>query len=403
LTDIHTLVTYAGVWQDSAAQLDRTFIQVSDYYYTTTLSNTLNANADYHNTTTGTTGTTSTNTSSGTNTAICTPDTCFPDPNDPSSSWSSPGINAGFGHAYYAATTYQALWRCYLTSTARDRIATLVANATMIDTTTAATAASASITAGVGALDDVYDFYNRLFSDLWTARAYIFAGGFGISLLISLFYVFLMRVPLLLSCMVWGSIAVTICSFFAGGFYAWQLATEWDTAMPKTVPDNVIHATSVVAVVLWIVGVVLILLGCCLRKAIQLAIVCVKEAGRAVNSMTIILLVPVLQAVGLLAFMGVFCIYAVHLASLGDITTKEVPVLNTDIGVVEGPTILYRVFEFSDFICSPTRCACKSGSRLSLMGYLHPCTTPKYAAYTRGRYSKAPYESSSFNLSCPLW
>ena len=155
-----------------------------------------------------------------------------------------------------------------------------------------------------------------------------------------------MRVPFLLTFMVWGSILATIAMFFAGGFYAWQFATDWEDEDPQTVDDRTINITSGVAVTLWVIGAILVLLACCLRKAIQLAIVCVKEAGKAVNSMTLILLVPVLQAFGLLAFMAIFCVYAVHLASLGEITTKEIPLDD----IVGGQEISYRVYEFDDFI-----------------------------------------------------
>lgn len=90
------------------------------------------------------------------------------------------------------------------------------------------------------------------------------------------------------------------------------------------------------------------ILTVCLRKQIQTAIGCVKEAGKAVNHMFLILLVPVLQAVGLLTFLTVFIFYSVNLASLGEITTQEIPV--DEQGLTE---ITVRQYEFDDFV---TKC-----------------------------------------------
>lgn len=87
----------------------------------------------------------------------------------------------------------------------------------------------------------------------------------------------------------------------------------------------------------------------CLRKAIQTSIGCVKEAGRAVNHMFLILLVPILQTVGLFLFFLVFVYYAVHLVSLGEITSVDIPV--DERGDTE---IAVRVFEMNDFV---ERCA----------------------------------------------
>ena len=81
-----------------------------------------------------------------------------------------------------------------------------------------------------------------------------------------------------------------------------------------------------------------------MRKAIQTAIGCVKEAGRAVNHMILILLIPVLQAIGLLAFLLCFMYYAVHIASLGEITSRDIPV---DEG---GTEIAVRQFEYDTFV-----------------------------------------------------
>jgi hypothetical protein len=127
--------------------------------------------------------------------------------------------------------------------------------------------------------------------------------------------------------------------FVMGGWYAGHLANEWDTSPPSpAVTEQVIHATSILSIVLYIGADALAALAVGLRHQIQLAICCTKEAGKAVNNMLVILLVPVLQAVALCIFLAVAMVYAVYLASLGKIEIHE----------FHG--IPYRTFHFDDFV-----------------------------------------------------
>jgi hypothetical protein len=100
---------------------------------------------------------------------------------------------------------------------------------------------------------------------------------------------------------------------------------------------------------LYIAAGVVLLLGCCLRAAIQKSITAVKQAGAAVNHMMLVLAVPVLQATGFVAFMAIFILYGTYLASLGNITTKSIP-LEYDLDGSGTQTISVRVYEFNDFV-----------------------------------------------------
>jgi len=296
LTDIYTMVTYAGMWQvqnGNQSELPLDFVQVGNY-------------------------------STSDDAIACTDELCFPN-DSPVDSWSSQGIRRSFGFSYYVGDTYQLLWRCYLTSAAEERIAELVsANGTSLTIT-----------------DQAYNFYNKLYGDLWVARKYILGFGCGVALGISFFYIFLMRLPLLLNSVVWGSIFITIAMFGLAGYYAWTVASDWEDAEPQIATDNQILATRIASIVLYVIGGLIFLLTCCLRRQIQIAIGCVKQAGRAVNSMMLILLVPVLQAAGLVAFLVILMVYAVYLASLGEISIREIP-----LDVQGQQEIAYRVYEF---------------------------------------------------------
>ena len=164
----------------------------------------------------------------------------------------------------------------------------------------------------------------------------------------SFLYVFILRIPFLLSITVWLSILLSIAFFAASGAYAFNQATTWASADPPVRSDTTINIVRVVSFVLFGIGALLALLACCLRRQIQLAIGCVKEAGRAMHRMPGIVFVPVLQGVGFIAFLIPLTFYAVHLASLGDIATEDFP-----LGV-GGLEIAVRTWNFDVFV---ERCA----------------------------------------------
>jgi hypothetical protein len=93
-TDIRTLLTYGGVYQIEGAELSSSYIG--------------SLMPDYAN--------------QSNDSIVCTQQTCFPDPTEPSTSWSSLGISQGFGFAYYIGDSYPLLSYCMLTQNATARI-----------------------------------------------------------------------------------------------------------------------------------------------------------------------------------------------------------------------------------------------------------------------------------------
>uniref|UniRef100_A0A7S1VN07 Choline transporter-like protein n=2 Tax=Grammatophora oceanica TaxID=210454 RepID=A0A7S1VN07_9STRA len=292
--DIRSMITYDGMWQTDGAELPAGFVDVANY-------------------------------SDSEDVLSCTDDLCFPN-NDPVQSWKSTGINQAFGFAYYVGDSYAVLSRCFLTLDA------LIA----IQDTTNATTTLDRIEAG-------YEFWNNLYADLWTSRAYVLGFGFGLSLFVSFCYVMLLRLPGLLNMVIWTSLLIANTMFFVAGAYAYRHSKMWAEQDPPTYDQRAIDVTLYGSYASFGVGVLLLLLLCCLRRHIQLAIGCVKQAGRAIARMPLIVLVPILQAIGLIAFMCVFTVYAVYLASLGHVTVKNFPVPgDIDMAV--------RTYEFDEFV-----------------------------------------------------
>lgn len=100
LVDIKSLMTYSGIFQVDGAEINDTFISMPDYSNATEL--------------------------------VCTEEECYPDVNDPSTSWGSDGVNKGNGYAYFIGDSFPLLSWCILTQQASDRIDELVGtNATL--------------------------------------------------------------------------------------------------------------------------------------------------------------------------------------------------------------------------------------------------------------------------------
>eukprot|EP00980_Cylindrotheca_fusiformis_P012449 scaffold3054_cov129-Cylindrotheca_fusiformis.AAC.13 len=317
LTDMYTLVTYTGIFQttnnnNNAAQVPADFLQVANYSYT--LDERVND--------------TSFNIFD-TNNFQCTEDICWGGSIE--ASWSTSGINKGYGFAYYLADSFPLFQRCFLTSDARERISDLTNSKNDLD--------------AVGISDEfekANNLISHLYGDVWTARNYIIGFGFGVSLVVSLLYMLLLRIPWLLSSLVWFSIFAVIALVAYTGYFAAETAKEWEAADPPEVREDQINATEIASYVLYVIAAILLLLAICLRKQIQLAVFCVKQAGRAINSMVMIFTIPLLQGIGFLLFAAIWTFYGSYLASLGTITVEDLDVPASDY------SIPVRHYEFSD-------------------------------------------------------
>jgi len=251
-------------------------------------------------------------------------------------SWKTTGINRGFGFAYYLGDSFPLFQRCILTPEARTRIANLT------DATGDAKDLFEDVISTSSDLEAANDFASNLFGDLWATRLYILGFGFGVSLAVSLLYMVLLRIPWLLSALIWISIFALIAIFACFGYFVSGKAAEWEAADPPVMGEDQINGTKITGYVLYGIAGFLFLLAICMRKQIQLAVMCVKKAGAAVNDMILIFAIPVLQGIGFLAFTTVWAWYCSHLASLGTITLETMDVPFTDYSVP------VRKYEYSD-------------------------------------------------------
>ena len=134
----------------------------------------------------------------------------------------------------------------------------------------------------------------------------------------------MLRIPGVLALMVWASIFMSCAIFFVAGWYSGELAKQWVEADPPTYTEDEIKYATYGSYVLYAIGGLLVLLFLFMRKRIQLAMGCVKETSKAIVKMPIIIFFPVIQAIGFMGFATVWTVYAVNLASMGEISINSV-------------------------------------------------------------------------------
>ncbi len=295
LVDVHTLITYNGVYQSEDATLDPSFVEVADY-----------SNTD--------------------DVQTCNKNTC---PTDPQYSWFSFGVRAGFGYAYYAVDTFEIVGnRCI-----RNPVATTALDA--IITTPNDVAPESSSTS------NFKGFFQHLYGDIFEARFPIMIFGLVVSALIGLTYTSLLRIQPILTLMIWGSILATIGIILAMGLYTHTLAEDWRVADPQVMSDENINAAQICAYILFGISGLVILITLSLRRQIMLSMACIRAAGRALSDMPTMTIFPIIQVLGLASFMVVWIIYSVHLVSIGHTVEDEV---QGDITIAG-----YNVTDFGNF------------------------------------------------------
>ena len=77
-------------------------------------------------------------------------------------------------------------------------------------------------------------------------------------------------------------------------------------------------ASQILAYICWFCAALFFCAVCCMRRQIMLAMGVVKEAAKVVNSMMLIVMLPIVQGVGITVFLVVWFVYVVFIATAGD-------------------------------------------------------------------------------------
>jgi choline transporter-like protein 2/4/5 len=187
-------------------------------------------------------------------------------------------------------------------------------------------------------------WFNDFLGDLYNLRAYIFGFGLAVALGCAFLYMHVLRIPFLLFTIIWSSILGLLAIVVVGTILLHELATKWSNDGLHS------HAEIQTVRVFEYIGIGVCVLYTCLilvmRERIGLAIGIVKEAAKAMDSMKLIVLVPVLQAAGLVIFMVFWVIYCFFLASSGDLNIHSASYTYDSVEY----TYSYRTFEYKPAI-----------------------------------------------------
>lgn len=164
------------------------------------------------------------------------------------------------------------------------------------------------------------DFFDEVMADLTNVRYVIFGFGCGMSLSLGILFLIIIQLPGLLSLMVWFMIFAIDFSLVAAAYYAKDVSVRW--AASSTRSGNEAAALFIVHYVLYGLAGLWLMTVLFLRKRIVLAISCVREAAKAIASMPVITLFPVIQVLGLMAFSVVWGVYMAFLASSGEVVAS---------------------------------------------------------------------------------
>jgi len=222
------------------------------------------------------------------------------------------------------------------------------------------------------------DVWDAFCADMFEAAWMIFGFGFGFACVASFVYTWLMRIPGVLALVIWGLLtAIQVLIILLAGlcyttFLTWssectmpagsvEVNGTWytsaddlydDVTLNCASDDNpVIHTPEQAQAMSYLAYFVLacaviwfVLIFCVLRKRIMLAIAVVKEAGRALSAQKLLIFFPIIQLLGVMAFVAPWTVYVLFLASSGEIVTQ----ISTYEYMGETVSASYKQYEFSD-------------------------------------------------------
>lgn len=181
------------------------------------------------------------------------------------------------------------------------------------------------------------NIFTRFFADLFELQEYIFGFGIGISLFLAFLYLYFLRVPGVLFTMIWSLLLGIMIILFVGSVMLWQLSTEWENGDDRT--KNEWMSMRVFAIIGIVLTVLYVCWLCVMRKRIMLALGIIKEAARALAAMPVLVFMPIIQTTGVVIFLVPWTIYALYLASSGDVQTHT--------ETVNGNQVAYKTVEYN--------------------------------------------------------
>ena len=186
---------------------------------------------------------------------------------------------------------------------------------------------------------DDSELYEEVAADLFKLWKPMLAFGFGVACGLGFVYLALLQIPGLLFVVVWAMLLAVFVVLAGCAAATAHTAKAWQDEDPRLHDADEVKAAKAVAALLFAGAGLYFCALCFLRKRVALAIGVLKEAARALGTMPALVLLPMLQAAGLLCFLAVWVAYALYLASSGSIETV--------FAEYNGLQISYKEFSYS--------------------------------------------------------
>ena len=184
-------------------------------------------------------------------------------------------------------------------------------------------------------------YLTTFFTTTWHLRGYIFGFGLGISFLIGFLYLYMLRIPGLLTVVIWSILIFLLVFLLVCAFCLWDQANRWQNPEDNEPErsDTEVYSAYALSYILMGLSILYLCLILVLRTRIQLAIGIVKETALALSAMPVMVLMPVFQSIGMFMFLIPWTAYVIYLASSG-----EVEIHTSDVN----PDVKYRTFNYDE-------------------------------------------------------
>ena len=161
------------------------------------------------------------------------------------------------------------------------------------------------------------DYMKMWMADIITARSAIFGFGFGVAIIFSFLFTYLMSVGCIAYFIVWGCIIAILVIAVAMLSFAQTTLAMWKSEDPEVHTTNQKRALQIFVWCLFAIAVCWFLLMLWMCKAINIAIKCVIMGSKALDEMPMLVFTPVLQLTGFILFMIPMIYYCLYIASDG--------------------------------------------------------------------------------------
>jgi len=168
------------------------------------------------------------------------------------------------------------------------------------------------------AVDITADYLVKFANDIFVSKDIILTMGFAGTVFLGFLVLYILRIPGLMSLMVWTATLMTPALIAAGGFFCYFLADDYvdDFATQYMSHSDMVQTLQISAYILWALAGILVCVLIFLRKRINLAIGITKTAAHAVSDLPFSVFYPILQSVFYIFLIVPWVLICLYLASI---------------------------------------------------------------------------------------